>query len=83
MIDAALARDRRTLCASCRSDEDDGGRQARATAGQMPVARKAFASEQTNFDGVAEPTDDGLPFLTRVRGAPLLIWGVSNETADG
>ena len=60
----------------------EGDKLARLLA-KCPSLAKAFASEQTNFDGVAEPTDDGLPFLTRVRGAPLLIWGVSNETADG
>jgi hypothetical protein len=44
---------------------------------------KALASTQTTSDGEIKPADDGLVFFTRIRGAPLLIWGVSNEMADG
>ena len=42
---------------------------------RFPALRKAFTSMQYTFDDVAEPTDDDLAFITRVRGAPLQIWG--------
>jgi hypothetical protein len=42
---------------------------------KCPSLAKAFASEQTTFDGVAEPTDDDLCFITRVEGAPVKIQG--------
>jgi hypothetical protein len=50
---------------------------------RFPALRKAFTSMQSTFDDVVKPADDGLAFFTRIRGAPLLIWGVSNEMADG
>ena len=42
---------------------------------RFPALRKAFTTMQSTFDDVAEPTDDDLAFITRVRGAPLQIWG--------
>jgi hypothetical protein len=42
---------------------------------KCPSLAKAFAGEQTTFDGVAEPTDDDLHFITRVEGAPVKIQG--------
>ena len=42
---------------------------------KCPSLAKAFASEQTTFDDVAEPTDDDLCFITRVEGAPVKIQG--------
>jgi hypothetical protein len=50
---------------------------------RLPALRKAFTSMQSTFDDVAEPTDDDLVFITRVRGAPREFGGVSNEMADG
>ena len=41
---------------------------------RFPALRKAFTSMQSTFDDVAEPTDDDLAFITRVRGAPPRIW---------
>jgi len=42
---------------------------------RFPALRKAFTRMQSTFGDVAEPTDDDLAFITRVRGAPLQIWG--------
>jgi hypothetical protein len=42
---------------------------------KCPSLAKAFASEQTTFDDVAEPMDDDLCFITRVADAPLQIEG--------
>ena len=41
---------------------------------RFPALRKAFTRMQSTFGDVAEPTDDDLAFITRVRGAPPRIW---------
>ena len=41
---------------------------------RFPALRKAFTTMQSTFDDVAEPMDDDLAFITRVRGAPPRIW---------
>jgi hypothetical protein len=46
---------------------------------RFPALRKAFTSMQSAFDDVAEPTDDDLAFIMRVRGAPLLIGASSTK----
>jgi hypothetical protein len=50
---------------------------------KCPSLAKAFASEQTTFDGVAEPTDDDLHFITRVEGASVKIQGCLGPMAYG
>lgn len=37
---------------------------------KCPSLAKALVGSQTTFDDEAEPTDDDLSFITRVRGAP-------------
>ena len=44
---------------------------------RFPALRKAFTSMQSTFDDEAEPTDDDLAFITRVRGAAAANLGAS------
>jgi hypothetical protein len=55
-------------------ETSEGARLVRLLA-KCPSLAKAFDGSQTTFDDEAEPTDDDLAFITRVRGAPLQIWG--------
>jgi hypothetical protein len=55
-------------------ETSEGDRLARLLA-RCPWLAKAFVSEQTNFDDVAEPTDRDVMFMTRVTDSPLQVEG--------
>jgi hypothetical protein len=56
-------------------DETSEGDKLVRLMARFPSLVKALVGTQTTFDDEGEPTDDDLTFVTRVPGAPLLIWG--------
>jgi hypothetical protein len=59
------------------TDEDDLKDHLRLVAfmNRFPALVKAYASSQSTFDPVVEPTENDMPFITRVTDSPVVIEG--------